>query len=273
MSNPITNCEGCVFVSLDSDDNQKGCQLQRPIMLGVEQEDKYYTLSRFCNTYRPADWASNLNFAESLSLSDTVLNEVRPRLGFFVILDTSAQDAISELKTTIDSIVDMNGDHSYIVVINDKVEYNEEIWELFNPLKESNPDLKYVVMQLTSSISDQMVSVVDHAFQHAQNGWIMCVNSGTTVAPSVLDGLHNFINIEMRQLILVEPQAGINGLAFPAYLFKFLNGNKTKIFNDEMTDSRKFLEKVKDAEQRGGTKTVYSWDDIMSRLPADGANE
>ena len=144
---------------------------------------------------------------------------------------------------------------------------------MFAPLKQANPDSKYVVMQLTSGVGDKIESVVDHAFQHAQNGWIMCVNSGTTVSPSVIDGLHNFINIEMRQLILVEPQAGINGLTFPAYLFKFLNGNKTKIFNDEMTDSREFLEKVKDAEKRGGTKTVYSWDDIMSRLSTDGVNE
>lgn len=272
MSKPVTNCEGCVFVEMDGE-NQKGCKLQRPILLGVDTEDKHYTLERFCNTYRPSEWLSDLSFAEQMTPVDTVLNEVRPRLGFFVVLNTSAKDAISELRTTIDSIVEINGDHAYIVVITDKVEYNEEIWEMFNPLKEANPDSKYVVMQLTSGVGENIASVVDHAFQHAQNGWIMCVDSGTTVSPSVVDGLHNFINIEMRQLILVEPQAGINGLTFPAYLFKFLNGNKTKMFNDEMTDSREFLEKVKDAEQRGGTKTVYSWDDIMSRLPMDGENE
>lgn len=271
MNKPVTNCEGCVFAEFTSD-VQSGCKLQRPILLGIESTDAHYTLERFCNTYRPEEWLSDLTFSEQLSATDVVLDEVRPRLGFFVVLDTSATDAISELKTTVDSIVEINGDHSYIVVINDKVEYNEEIWEMFNPLKEANPESKYVIMQLTEA-PNKLVSVLDHAFTHAQNGWIMCVSSGTTVCSSVLESLHNFINIEMRQLILVEPKSGIDGMMFPAYLFKFLNGNKTKMFNDEMTDSREFLEKVKDAEQRGNTKTVYSWDEIVSRLPNGGGDE
>ena len=102
MSKPVTNCEGCVFVETDGE-NQKGCKLQRPILLGVDTEDKHYTLERFCNTYRPSEWLSDLSFAEQMTPVDTVLNEVRPRLGFFVVLNTSAKDAISELRTTIDS--------------------------------------------------------------------------------------------------------------------------------------------------------------------------
>lgn len=271
MNKPITNCEGCVFAD-HIHGKQTGCDLQRPILLGVAQEDEYYTLDRFCNAYRPESWVTSLSFEQQMAAVDTVLNEVRPRLGFFVVLDTSATDAMSELRTTVDSIVEMNGDHSYIVVINDKVEYNEEIWEMFDPLKKANPESKYVIMQLTES-PQKMTEFMDHAFTHAQNGWIMCVNSGTTVSASVAEALHNFINIEMRQLILVEPQSGIDGLAFPAYLFKFLNGNRTKIFNDDMADSREFLEKVKDAEKRGNNKTVYTWDEVMSRLPNGGDDE
>ena len=68
---------------------------------------------------------------------------------------------------------------------------------------------------------------------------------------------------------MVEPTSGIDGLTFPAYLFKFLNGNKTKMFNDEMTDSRQFLEKVRDAEKRGGSKTIYEWHEVLGRLGED----
>ncbi len=120
-------------------------------------------------------------------------------------------------------------------------------------------------MQLTES-PEQMHKVVDQAFTHAQNGWVMCLGSGETVNPSSVEALHNFMNIEMRQLVLIEPSSGISGLAFPAYLFKFLNGNRTKIFNDDMTDSRDFMEKVKDAEVRGGTKTIFTWPDLLNRL-------
>jgi len=49
MSKPVTNCEGCVFAECDDEQNQKGCSLQRPILLGVQSEDQYYLLDRFCN--------------------------------------------------------------------------------------------------------------------------------------------------------------------------------------------------------------------------------
>jgi hypothetical protein len=45
-------------------------------------------------------------------------------------------------------------------------------------------------------------------------------------------------------------------------LFKFLNGNGTKIFKDEMVDTRGFITKVLEAEKRGGTKTVYTWEEF-----------
>jgi hypothetical protein len=268
MSKPVTNCEGCVFAECDDEQNQKGCSLQRPILLGVQSEDQYYLLDRFCNAYRPDSWVNDLEFSQQLMLTDTVLEEIRPKMGFFVVLDTSVKDAISDLKKTLDSIRETEGGDSYIIVVTDKVEYNEEIWELLNPFKEEFPESKYIVMQLTEA-PENLVWTIDHAFSHARNGWIMCLTSGSTVPPKAVDSLHNFINIEMRQIIMVEPTSGINGLTFPAYLFKFLNGNKTKMFNDEMTDSRQFLEKVRDAEKRGGTKTIYEWHEVLGRLGED----
>ena len=106
------------------------------------------------------------------------------------------------------------------------------------------------------------MTLVDEAFGHAQNGWIMTVTSDETVAPDTLTKLNKVINVDMRQMIMIEPSGEFSGLVFPAYLFKFLNGNRIKIFQDEMVDGRGFIEKVKEAEKRGGTKTVMTWEEF-----------
>ena len=103
---------------------------------------------------------------------------------------------------------------------------------------------------------------VDAAFTHAQNGWIMCVTSGMHVAPDTVDKLHRIINVNMKQMVLVEPKDGYNRMIFPAYLFKFLNGNKNKIFQDEIVDGRAFLDKVKAADERSDGTSIMQWEEF-----------
>tara|TARA_Y100001973_G_C5203928_1_gene339941 strand:+ start:3730 stop:4533 length:804 start_codon:yes stop_codon:yes gene_type:complete len=259
-----TNCDGCVFIKAE-DEVQVGCTLDRDSKLGVEEVDdetNSFLLERFCNTYRPDEWFSDLDFDQSLNPEETVMKEIMPRIGFFVRLDTeNGDEAIEQLKITIDSIAEIeNGPPAYVAVITDKVEFNEEIWGIFLE-KFEHPKTKYHIVQLKVSPKD-VITTIDAAFPHAQNGWVYTTTSGEKVPKDVLNRLHDLINVQIKQVMMVEPYDRFNGLMFPAFVFKFLNGNKTKIFQDDNSDSREFIEKMKAAEKRGKTKTILTWEEF-----------
>ena len=264
MSVLKTKCEGCVF-AVSEDGKQTGCKLNRSTRLGVEETDENnnFILSRFCNAYRPNAWFDDLTFDESMAPQDTVMKEVQCRMGFFVYLDTTDGDnAIKELRKTIESISQIeSGPPSYVAVITSKVEFNEEIWHMFVE-KFDGTDTKYHVVQIDST-PKQVIKVIDQAFSHAaQNGWIYSTTSGQEVPSDVLVKINKLINIDMKQVTMIDAYDGFNGLMFPAFLFKFLNGNKVKIFEDEKADSREFIEKMKAADERSETKTVLSWEEF-----------
>ena len=104
--------------------------------------------------------------------------------------------------------------------------------------------------------------VVDEAFSHAKNGWLYVTTSGEPVDRQLIKKVHNRVNVELKRLSFVEPYSGSDGMLFHTPLFKFLNGNKTKIFNDEYSDSRPFIEKVRDAATRSNSECFVTWVEI-----------
>ena len=78
---------------------QLSCKLDRASKLGIQEKDdeNFFVLSRFCTTYRPKEWLNDLSLAESKDIKETALKEISPRVGFFVLLDTSKEDAIDDL--------------------------------------------------------------------------------------------------------------------------------------------------------------------------------
>lgn len=258
---PKTHCKNCVFAKYEND-VQVDCSMGRHEKLGVaEMLENNFGLHRFCNTYRPPEWYNHLGLENALNPEETVLKEVFPRIGFFVRLNTDEDNAIEKLGTTIESIANMDGGCSYLVVVTDKVEYNEEIWTLFIQNFGVESKIKYHILQLGEKY-ENLSKIIDRAFSHAQNGWIMTSSSGHVVKKDTLVKLHRLTNLEMKQLVMVDSYDGFNGLIFPAFLFKFLNGNKEKVFQDEIIDSRAFIEKVKAAEERGGTSSIMSWEEF-----------
>jgi hypothetical protein len=274
-----TQCDGCVFAQFyypnessvetphpsTREDTQTGCSLKRHTLLEVAEtnDDGYFVLNRFCNTYRPDAWLQELDLEEALSSEKTVLQEVFPRMGFFVRFETDDPEdtSIEDLDTTIASIKQVtNGEIAYVAVINDKVEYNDGIWSILTKCFEET-DTKYHIVQLRAS-PESVTSLLDAAFLHAQNGWIYATTSGESVPSNVLDQLHEITNVKMQQLVMVEPYDDFNGLIFPAYLFKFLNGNRGKVFHDEILDSRSFQDKVRSAEERGKTSSILTWEEF-----------
>ena len=272
MNKLQTFCGGCVFAQY-SNDIQNGCTLNRPQKLGVDKTVKKeegktsYLLERVCNVHRPKEWLDFLDFDQTINPEKEVLQEVFPRIGYFVRLDTSNEHAIQELEATLTSITKHKVSPGYVVVISDSVEFNEEVWTLFIKFfgDQQTEDVKtpYHIVQMTEN-PEKVESIMDAAFQHAQNGWIMTLTSGDVIDKDISSILHKMINIDMKQIVLVEPIDGYNRMIFPAYLFKFLNGNKVKVFQDEIVDGSKFLDKIKNAAKRTQSDTLITWEEFYA---------
>tara|TARA_B100001939_G_scaffold347678_1_gene370085 strand:- start:4043 stop:4876 length:834 start_codon:yes stop_codon:yes gene_type:complete len=269
-----TSCKGCCFIEKQGD-SQVGCSLGRHSLLGVEslQDDGSFMLDRFCNTYRPEEWAKSLSVKKSLDPEATVLDEVFPRIGFFVNFDTDPEDTgeygddviVCEemLAKTLESIANIDGTPSYVIVINDRVEHNQFIWEQFFRLfGDKVKDTKYHIVQIETK-PEKVEQLVDESFKHAENGWIYTINSGDTVDPKILQKIQNYVNIKMEKLTLVKPDGDVfSSMLFPAFLFKFLNGNRNKIFQDTTSTEGSFLEKMEEADKRSPSKTVVTWEEF-----------
>jgi len=266
----VTSCKGCVFAATCPDTpeyKQGGCALNRHELLGVKSlQDNYFVLEEFCSTFRPQEWLDGLVFEDQLNSRQVVLDEIYPRMGYFVKFDNTLDEPIAKLRQTLKSIAEASyktqGMPMFIVVVNDKVEYNEEIWTLFLAQFQEVSDTDYHIVQINEEMEDRYF--IDEAFIHAKNAWIHTLTSGQEVPSNINDKLHEIINIKMEKLALVEPYNEFDGFLFPAFLFKFLNGNRVKVFIDEQVDAGTFLEKVKSAEGRSDAKTVYTWEEFYA---------
>ncbi len=267
---PVTKCEGCVFSKLEGG-KQVDCDLARHEKLGFStlSDETTFTLERFCNTYRPEEWISNLEFEDRLNIKEVAMKEVAPRAGFIIKLDHTKGDEIEDLDKTLASIKKIKTptgkEHPYIIVVTEKVEYNEDIWGKFISYFGEDPVTKYHIVQL-NQVHKNLSTIIDATFTHFQNGWVQCLTSGDEVPDNFLNKIHNFVNVEMKQIVMLLPKSDspFSGFTFPAFLFKFLNGNSAKVFKDDMVDTRSFLNKVLAAEKRGGTKTVYTWEEFYA---------
>ena len=256
-----SSCKGCVFAEVDT--HQTSCKLDRAAKLGIDDkdEDGFFVLSRFCTTYRPKEWLSDLSLAESMDTEKTVLEEIYPRVGFFIVLDTTRDDAIEQLRATVEDIKNQKEiAPRYIVIINDKVEYNEDAFAVVQPLFDFE-ETEYHILQLQVEIDDP-VNTIDEAFAHAKNGYVYVTTSGERVPRDLIYKIHKRVNLDMKKLVVVEPYSGVNGLLFQSALFKFVNGNRPKLYQDEIIDNRPFLEKVTEAAKESDDQTLIDWSEF-----------
>ena len=74
--------------------------------------------------------------------------------------------------------------------------------------------------------------------------------------------IHKRVNLDMKKLVVVKPYSGVNGLLFQSALFKFVNGNRPKLYQDEIIDNRPFLEKVTAAAKESDDQTLIDWSEF-----------
>lgn len=261
----VTKCNGCIFAITDENKAQTGCELNRLEKLGIlgKDDDEYFICDRFCAAHRPQQWLDDLSFEDQLNPEHSLMEDLYPNMGFFIKLNSDSDNAIADLEKTLSSIVaachKKDGKPLFLVVINSKVEYNNEIWNLFVSYFGEESDTNYHIVQLEST-TQTAAHIIDEAFIHAQNGWAYITTSGEEIPHDVLDNIHNMVSVDLKRFVAIEPYNGFDGFVFPTFLFKFLNGNRTKIFQDEISDGRQFLDKLKSYE--GEVKTIYTWEEF-----------
>ena len=256
----ITQCNSCVFAEKQENKMQSGCKLNRHKKLEIDEvnDDGFYILKRFCTTFRPPAWLDELSVAESQDITSTVLNEIYPRVGFFIILNTDEM-GIDSLKTTIEDIKAQDPKPRYVVVITDKVEYNEDVHEYLN----NNFDYDVTEFHIVQIMQkpEFMPKIIDEAFTHAKNGWAYVCCAGENIDRDLIYKIHKRVNLELKRLVLVEPyDSNMNGLLFQTALFKFLNGNNPKVFLDDVSSDLSFMDKVKEAAQDSHPDTMITWE-------------
>ena len=263
---PETHCKDCVF-SIETEGEQTGCQLYRAEKLGIkESQDGSFVLDRYCNTWRPEEWISELSLEEYKNRHQIAIKEVIPRVGFFILLDTTKPAAIEDLKKTIEDIKRQTVHQArYVVVITDKTEYNEEIQSVLVENFDHDTTLHHLVK--VSFIPDPKMFLIDECFKHAKNGWVYVTTSGESIDQELIEKINQRVNVDMKRLSLIQPYDDFNGFLFSTPLFKFLNGNKRKAYEMEdgemYFDERPFLEKVEDMKVDTG-ETLITWEDFYA---------
>lgn len=257
-----TNCVNCVFAKIKNK-KQYGCVLNRTEKIETKRKEtngiEHDVCLRFCSTFRPEQWMENLTLDEKLNADSIVIEEIRPRVGFLVYVDYSKENPMLYLESTLMDIRDQSESSArYVIVANEKVEYNETIHEMLIKFFDKDKT-KTHLMQLIE-VPENKIWLIDQAFRHALNGWLYVTTSGEHVDRNILKDLHQHLNIKLKKLSVVMPYEGINGLLIQTALFKFLNGNKTKIWDKQTKDSRLFLEKIKDMEE--SEKFILDWSQI-----------
>tara|TARA_R110000824_G_scaffold46485_1_gene133507 strand:+ start:373 stop:1173 length:801 start_codon:yes stop_codon:yes gene_type:complete len=259
-----THCEGCVF-AIKRENKQTGCQLYRSEKLGASDVDAgFYVLERYCNAYRPEEWLSELSLEDYKNRHQIALKEVVPRVGFFILVNTTKENAIEDLKTTIKDITQQTLNKArYVVVITDRTEYNEEIQSILVENFDHDKTLHHLVK--VSAIPEDKMLLIDECFKHAKNGWVYTTTSGEHIDQELIEKINQRVNIDMKRLSIVKPYDDFNGLLFSTPLFKLLNGNHKKAYeteNDELQfDDRPFLEKIEDMKDDTG-ETLITWEEF-----------
>lgn len=258
--NVNTKCNGCIF-GIYENGKQISCKLNRHEKLTYDTVDDQgsFVLNRFCTTYRPQNWLEELSVKESEDVVDTVLHEVMPRVGFFIILKTDSDNAINLLENTLKDIHNQSLIARYVVIATDKVEYNPEIQELLCKYFDFETTNHHIVQLVERPSSIELI--IDECFKHAKNGWAYVCESGESIDNKLIEKIHRRVNLDLKRLSVIKPyKEPFNGLLFQTSLFKFLNGNNTKLFQDEIVDTRQFLAKVEDVSINSDPDTLITWE-------------
>ena len=165
-----THCKNCIFAQKKMSLYGNLCQLGRLDKFPKgEVIDGYHRFDRFCNAYRPQKWLDDLDTA--LHPIQVVNQETHIKMGLTInFIENYSLDA---LKRTLNSVFQYENGLYYVIIINDRPEYNEEIHQLVSSKGIHNSRIH--IVQILNQVPEYYM---DEAFKFARNGYILYLYSG-----------------------------------------------------------------------------------------------
>lgn len=257
--NPIkfeTHCKDCIWarkkISLDGnlcDQNRLTIYKPKDIV------DGYYKFPRFCNAWRDAGWQEKNKDIEVFTLR----NEMK--IGMGLIIDFTNNYDLGALEKTLDSvylgdafIFPGTTEPNYLVVINDKPEYQPELHKMIE-FYVDEPKNRHLIQILSAPKEFYM----DEAFRFARHGYSTFVYSGDILPDGYIDRINSLINTELAFFSCSFAEDG--KIIFQNSLFKLLGGNKPLLKDDGSVDKRDFVSKLLD--MKSDQKCIYLWEELF----------
>lgn len=268
-----SSCDGCCFAvykNTGDEKQQTACELGRiekfkdretKMRLKKGADGEHFVIDRFCTCYRPDEWLAVLDEKEKKNLTKVVREEICVNMGIIIFFDEHSDQ--EGLIRTIECFKQQTQHPRYVVVVNNRVEYNEIIHEL---LIKSFPNKQKTNIHLVQCLDNETADFekVDIAFQHALNGFYYVINAGEEVQNNFIEKFDSYINDELNQVVMVKPEEKVAGLLIQASLHKLVNGSKTKMNDDESMNRENVVQRVVNmAIKNGGIDLIKDWSEIV----------
>lgn len=253
------NCKNCVFAICENE-QQIDCKLNRleklkPNYKSEPLEDNFYSFNRMCNTFRPKHWLSTYHNDDIEIAQKEVYAEIYPRLTFIIEFNYDLYNLISILHDIENQTIP---NRKFVIIINDKPEYNEDIFKNMQSILTTNVGAYHIVQTIEE---DMIYGKSDEGFKFAKNGWTVFLKEGETVPRNFAEKIHNRINIEMKRFIFCQSKTNTK-MVIQSAIYKLLNGNKPKVISEDTVDNRPFIEKFNDLEQTD-PDSVIEWEKLF----------
>lgn len=259
------SCKDCVFaeyVSFKGKDIQYDCKLKRVDKLSKDRTSEendnvsYFVFDRFCNTRRPVEWLEQ--YCENdINLGITeVYKEVAPRLSIIIKFNHD----MNLLKQNLQSIYDQMDSRKFVIIINEKSEYNMEIFQILEDLYQHNKIVQYNILMPPSSL-EYIYDTIDDALDFCKNGWIVFLDEGDTIPTNLTEKIDHRINHEMRRFVYCKKDN--KSFIIQSAVYKLIGGNSPKILSDGTVDSRTFLDRIESLEATD-PDCICNWGDIFN---------
>lgn len=260
------SCKDCVFAeytSFKGMDIQYGCKLNRIHKLNPDESSEtennvsFFTFNRFCNARRPIDWLEKYCESDINKGMEEVQKEIAPRLSIIIKFDYN----IETFKQIAQSLYDQKYSRKFVIIINEKPEYNLELFEILENLYKENKIVQYNILMPPGEDYD-IYNMIDESVSFCKNGWIIYLDSGDIPSQKMTEQIDNRINSELKRLVFCNKKDNKTFL-IQAALYKLIGGNAPKMLEDGEIDNRTFLERIADLQSED-KDCICEWGDVFN---------
>lgn len=199
------DCNECLF-STWLNDKQVGClanRIDKFISKGkahLDSGQSYYVLDQFCNLYRDEKWAQQIKSQDQDELLSRALDSVKPLFG--VVVHYTNENSIDQLRTTIDSLLNLDYDKKKIKIVISSPYHRqcEDIVHYTNRIKESFPASESVI-----HLHDNIELRDTECFKKIVEAmYFVKIKAGSTLDANIFTKIDNRINQDLSQICMFE---------------------------------------------------------------------